>query len=69
MRRRVEALNLPHEHTLAGRLTVSIGGATAVPGSGACQQQFFELADQMLYRAKDAGKNVVRWHPPEGTKL
>lgn len=64
MRRRVEALDLPHEHTLAGRLTVSIGGATAVPEAGACQQQFFELADKMLYQAKAAGKNAVRWQTP-----
>lgn len=64
MRRRVEALDLPHEHTLAGRLTVSIGGATVVPEAGAGQQQFFELADKMLYQAKAAGKNAVRWQTP-----
>jgi predicted signal transduction protein with EAL and GGDEF domain len=39
---------------------VSIGCAALVPPQGAQFQQFIELADQALYRAKREGRNCVR---------
>jgi diguanylate cyclase (GGDEF)-like protein len=41
-------------------LTVSIGCVALVPPQGAQFQQFIELADQALYRAKRDGRNCVR---------
>jgi diguanylate cyclase (GGDEF)-like protein len=46
----------PHQRLL----TVSIGCAALVPPQGARFQQFIELADQALYRAKRDGRNCVR---------
>jgi two-component system cell cycle response regulator len=39
--------------------TISIGVATFKPGSYESAEQLFEAADQMLYRAKQAGRNRV----------
>jgi diguanylate cyclase (GGDEF)-like protein len=41
-------------------LTVSIGCVALVPPQGAQFQQFVELADRALYRAKRDGRNCVR---------
>jgi len=46
----------PHQRLL----TVSSGCAALVPPHGARFEQFIELADQALYRAKGEGRNCVR---------
>lgn len=56
-RRAVEDLNIPHPDSPHGRVTVSIGYAMALPGTG--MQQAIERADEALYRAKDGGRNRV----------
>lgn len=63
IRSAIEALGITHAFSGVSRsLTVSIGGVTAVPGENCSQQDLFEMADRMLYRAKEEGKNTVRWH-------
>lgn len=48
---------LSHAGSPAGYLTLSIGCATITPQLGADSASLIELADQALYRAKDAGRN------------
>lgn len=48
------ALRCPHDC----RVSISIGGASAVPGSEACEPAaLVARADEALYRAKQAGRN------------
>jgi diguanylate cyclase (GGDEF)-like protein len=56
LRAAVEALALPHP--TGGVVTVS-GGVAGVGDASSTPEQLFELADQGLYRAKEAGRNRV----------
>jgi diguanylate cyclase (GGDEF)-like protein len=62
LRGAVEALALPHP--AGGLVTVSAGVATLTE-PGCRPDQLFELADQALYRAKEAGRNRVVVHHGE----
>ena len=62
LRAAVEALALPHP--AGGVVTVSAGVATLTE-PGCRPDQLFELADQALYRAKEAGRNRVEVHHAE----
>ena len=57
LRKQVEDLNISHERSPYGRVTVSIGGAAAVPGRGESALQLIQAADQALYLAKESGRN------------
>jgi len=58
----VTSLAIVHEASNAAPiLTVSVGGATLVAGSGEQQAELFEAADAQLYRAKRAGRNRIAW--------
>lgn len=61
MRAAVEALAIPHPDSLAAQMvTVSVGGATAVPGVTPevnTPAVLLDLADRALYRAKALGRN------------
>jgi diguanylate cyclase (GGDEF)-like protein len=58
----VASLAIPHEASNAApMLTVSVGGATLVPGIGEQQAELFEAADAQLYHAKRAGRNRIAW--------
>ena len=53
-------LAIPQTPNATGRVTVSIGCAATIPTPEQRFEQLIESADQMLYRAKRAGRNRVR---------
>ena len=56
----VEALQIPHSHSDAGRfMTVSAGLVNRVPGPEDTVEKLAGLADKRLYRAKAQGRNRV----------
>ena len=59
LRQSVLALQRPHAHSSIGdRVTVSIGGATtSLHAAVDSLETLLTLADRMLYRAKEAGRN------------
>lgn len=59
IRERVEALQLPHETSAHGRVTVSIGVAALEPTDDNAAALVAD-ADRALYLAKHAGRNLVR---------
>jgi len=61
LRRGVEALGIPHEHSsTAGVVTISIGVASLIPEQGMSSSHLVKLVDMALYSAKHAGRNMVR---------
>lgn len=61
IRSKIEALHIPHQASRVGVLTVSIGGVTVVPARHQHYQDSVQIVDQMLYRAKESGRNTVVW--------
>ena len=60
LRRAVENLAIPHEHsTAADHVTISLGLASCVPSPALKPDALLELADQALYQSKKHGRN--RW--------
>ncbi len=58
--KRIADLQIPHSASPPGkRVTVSIGGAAAVPDHGASVLSLIESADKALYEAKALGKSRV----------
>jgi diguanylate cyclase (GGDEF)-like protein len=53
----LQALGLPHEYSPYGVVTISIGVAVLDPQAGGTAELLVQLADQALYRAKQAGRN------------
>lgn len=65
IRGRVEHLQLPNRLAPNGRITVSIGAATAIAGADNDASQLVAIADAALYRAKHLGRNRISL--PAGT--
>lgn len=57
MKRAVADLNISHEGSSFGHVTISIGVATDIANID--QLSLFKLADKALYRAKASGRNAV----------
>lgn len=56
--RSIEALNIPHSGSSAAKfVTISVGGATAVPEQTHSYSSLVAAADGALYAAKRAGRN------------
>lgn len=54
--RAVRDLAIAHAHGVEGRVTVSVGGSSILPGAGTSADVLIDGADQMLYAAKRAGR-------------
>jgi diguanylate cyclase (GGDEF)-like protein len=59
LRAEVAALALPHEHSVHGIVTISIGLTAVIPSAGARPEQYLQIADAALYEAKSGGRNRV----------
>jgi diguanylate cyclase (GGDEF)-like protein/PAS domain S-box-containing protein len=59
----VEKLNLPHEGSAFGRVTLSIGVAGCTPLRSGAEDALIAAADMALYASKDAGRNAVFTSP------
>lgn len=59
IRRDVEGMILPFEPRRAGMVSISIGVATIIPSDLRNPVDLVALADEALYRAKQAGRNCV----------
>ncbi len=59
MRASIESLDIAHAASEAGRLTVSVGIASGVPGSDQGPAVWIQRADEAMYRAKSEGRNHV----------
>ena len=56
----LETLCLPHEaSTVAGHVTISVGGASAIPRDTDSFSDLLAAADAALYEAKRSGKNRI----------
>ena len=60
VRHQVLALDIEHSKSPFGKVTISLGIASVVPGSDDEAPALIEAADQALYKAKHEGKNCVR---------
>jgi diguanylate cyclase (GGDEF)-like protein len=59
MRAAVMALRQPHEQSPLGVVTISVGVAATVPSRSGLPTQLIDLADHLLYEAKNHGRNQV----------
>ena len=57
----IHGLKISHEDSdVSPYLTVSLGVVTAVPGQGISSKEFVDTADQLLYKAKESGRNQYK---------
>lgn len=61
IRQAVEDLHIPHDPSVSPWVTVSIGGVTLLPKDGDSYDEYLKIADKMLYKAKNNGRNMVVW--------
>lgn len=59
VRHTIEAMDVPHELSSFGKVTVSIGVAIMEAGADMDAQGILRAADEALYRAKHAGRNRI----------
>jgi diguanylate cyclase (GGDEF)-like protein len=60
VRKRVETASVQHAGAPWGCVTVSVGCVTCRPPIGGSAGQLLAAADQLLYEAKEAGRNQVK---------
>ena len=58
----IKKLRIPHSYSSVCKyMTVSAGGATQMPKAGRSPIDLLKCADNMLYKAKKQGRNIVVW--------
>lgn len=68
IRQAVEDLHIPHNPDVSPWVTISIGGVTAFPQIATPYELYLSIADNMLYEAKDRGRNQVVWENELGER-
>jgi diguanylate cyclase (GGDEF)-like protein/PAS domain S-box-containing protein len=69
---RMDLLKIPHGFSAASdHVTLSFGVATVIPKKGQNQSHLIDLADKLMYSAKQAGRHAIRdWRQPtKGRKV
>ncbi len=61
IRKAVEELHIPHNSPVSQWVTISIGGVTLIPQNDDVYDNYLKIADNMLYEAKESGRNRVIW--------
>lgn len=61
IRHAVEELHIPQDPSVAGRVTVSVGGVTVLPMPNQLYITHLKIAETMLHDAKKQGRNRVVW--------
>lgn len=65
-RSHLESMQIPHEYSdTSNFVTVSVGLACVTPNVGMTKTDLLKLADDMLYQAKETGRNTVRIFPTD----
>ena len=54
-------LQLPHAGTALGVVSVSLGVAACIPDADALAAELLKSSDEMLYHAKQSGRNQVQF--------
>lgn len=61
VRKIVEELHIPHNSPVSKWVTISVGGVTVIPKQEDSFEASLKIADNMLYEAKNSGRNRVFW--------
>lgn len=61
IRKAIENLHIPHSASVSKWVSVSIGGVTVLPTENDSYNEVLQKADEMLYIAKEEGRNRVVW--------
>ena len=59
IRKAVEELNIPHSKSEFGKVTISVGIASVIPCRNRSFTELVKVADNMLYKSKESGRNKV----------
>ncbi|MBE9532349.1 MAG: diguanylate cyclase [Proteobacteria bacterium] len=59
LRKAIEGLNVEHNSSKKGVVTISIGVSSLKPGKRDSPKELFGVADKALYRSKEEGRNMV----------
>lgn len=62
LRKAVADMELKHEASSFGIVTISLGGATIIPKRDDKIEDLVKSADEALYRAKEKGRNQIEWN-------